>query len=339
MTERTKIHDKFLEYPELVEARERAENAIIEFDKLGDTRHTNRGYGPIHLCVNVKVRRYPLDGPPEIKESMHERWYDMQVDDFWNMDFDGDCIVPEECTYQFPKFFSEGRSGGYFCFDSPESKRGGAALYAYNQQSNWHGGSQEPTPEGTLDTAVCAWDDVIDPFRWIEEERDFGGDLAQAIVWVKEDVDAVTAAYDEMGEFFESATEWAKAVKSQMNYRLDCYEGKDHYALDYLAESEMYEFFDFNNCTIVTEDDDTTVSWPQHKRQFKDVGNWVECAEGDEDALEFQVGKDKPRLFNKFVKGEAKALSFTMPRDELLEQLNEDLANAVRAIRKRALKG
>ena len=332
---KTEIHPKFLEYPELVAARERAENALIEFDKLGDIRHTNRGYGPIHLCVNVKVRRYPLDGPPEIKESMHERWYDMQVDDFWNMDFDGDCIVPEECTYQFPKFFSEGRSGGYFCFDSPESKRGGAALYAYKQQANNYGGTQEPRPEGTLDLAISQWDDVIDVFRWIEDEMDFGDDEEKRKSWVQEDVDNVTHAYDEMGEFFESATEWAKAVKSIMDYRLDCYEGKDHYALTVLSENEMYDFFDFSSVNIQIEGDDATVSWPQHKRQFKDTGSWEECKKGVEGA---QAWGEKG-VFKKFVQKGESAFTIEMDKDQLIECLNEDLADAVSAIRKRALKG
>jgi len=158
--------------------------------------------------------------------------------------------------------------------------------------------------------------------------------LAQAIVWVKEDVDAVTAAYAEMGEFFESATEWAKAVKSIMDYRLDCYEGKDHYAMTVLAENEMYDFFDFTSVNIQIEGDDATVSWPQHKRIWKDVGKWEECKEDDEGAQAW--GQD---VFKRFVKGEAEAFTIEMDKDQLIECLNEDLADAVSAIRKRALKG
>ena len=334
MPQQTKIHDNFLKYPELVEARERAENAIIAFDKVGDVRCTNRGYGPYHLCVNVKVNEYPLDCAPEIREDMEERWYDHQLEYFWHIDFDGDCIAPDNCNHEFPKFFGDGRNGGYFCFDGVESKRGGPAFRAYKQESNWHGGSQEPTPEGNIDIALTQYDDVVDPFEWAPDTDD------KEVL--EEYVQPLIEAYTEMAEVFESATMWAEVVQSQKEYRLRCYTGKEHYALESLADSEMYEFFDFNNCTIVTDGDKTTVSWPQHKRQFKDVGNWVECAEGDEGALEHGTSDKKPpgtNIYKKFVQGEPKVLSFTMPRDELLEQLNEDLADAVRAIRKRALKG
>jgi hypothetical protein len=334
MTERTKIHEKFLEYPELVEARERAENAIIAFDKLGATRCTNRSYGPWHLCVNVKVREYPLNCAPEIRESMSERWYDYQQDDFWNLDFDGDCIVREECPLPFPKFFSDGRSGGYFVFDGNDSKRAAPALNAYNQQASNYGGSgQTPRPEGNIDIALSQFDDVVDPFKWITEVRDFEGDEEKEKAWVQEDVDGVTAAYAEMAEVFEAATEWAQSVLDIKKYRLSVFTGKEYEALNSLADQEQYDFFDFEHCTIVTDGDETTVSWPQHARQFQDCGKWETCEKDDEGAREWHDG-----TFKKFIPDEPKVFSFTMPRDSLIEQLNEELHDAVAAIRKRALK-
>lgn len=339
---KTEIHPKFLEYPELVEARERAENAIIEYDKHGDVRCTNRSYGPYQLCVNVKVRRYPLHAAPEIKADMHERWYDMQAEDFWNLDFDGDCIAPESCVHEFPKFFSEGRSSGYFVFDGLESKRGGPAFSAYKQQANNYGGSgQTPRPEGNIDIALSNFDDVVDPFTWIEENCEFNDDKSRK-AHVQEDVDGVTAAYIEMAEVFESAAEWAKVVKSQMEYRLDCYEGKDYYALESLADGEMYDFFDFTNVTVKIEGDECVVSWPQHARQFKDSGEWVDCEEGDEGAREWGTADKKPpgtKVWKKFVPSGPKCFELKMTRDELAEQLNEELHDAVNAIRKRVLKG
>lgn len=321
-----KIHENFLQFPDLVEARNRAENALIEYDKIGDVRCTNRGYGPFHLCVNVKVRRYPLHCAPEIREDMQERFYDMQVHDFWNFDFDGDCIAPDHCKYEFPKFFSEGRSGGYFCFDSSESKRGGTAIRAFKEN------------DGTVDTALSGWDDVVDPFRWITDVRDFGDDEKKRDEWIKEDVENVTNAYTEMAEFFESAIEWVKVVQACMEYRLDVYEGKSWEGLEHLEANQMFEFFDYSACMVEVMGDDISVYWPQHARVWKDRGEWVVCDKDDPDAIGWQVPEGEPAVWKKFVPGAAQPYRLDMKRDDLVEQFNEDLAEAVKAIRKRAIK-
>lgn len=330
----TNIHPKFLEYPELVKARERAENAIIAYGKAGGgTRCTNRGYGPWYLCVNVKVHEN-VNCAPEIREDKQQQWYDRQQSDFWEFDFDADCIVREECKLPFPKFFSEGRSGGYFVFDGTDSKRAAPAFNAYNQRASNYGGSgQEPRPEGNIDIALTQFDDVIDPYRWIEDVQDFGDDEEKRKAWVQEDVDNVTAVFDAMADVFEAAKEWVEAVLDIKKYRLNCYSGKEYYALNSLAENQEYDFFDFTAVEVKINGDECEVSWPQHKRQFIDCGNWEECEKDAEGAREWHDG-----TYKKFVPEEASVFSLKMTRDELVEHLNEELYDAVQAIRKRVLK-
>lgn len=341
MTQKTKIDERFLQFPDLVEARNRAENALIAYEKAGGSvRCCNNGYGPYHLCVNVKDRKM-RKCTPEIREDHEQEFYDMQARDFWEFDFDGDCIAPEHCVHQFPEFFSEGRNSGYFVFDGLESKRGGPAFSAYNQKSNWHGGSQEPTPEGTLDTALAAFDDTVDPFSWIEDVRDFGDDEKKRKAFIEEDVANLTQAYINMAEVFESAKEWVEVVLATMEYRGENYEGKHKEELDRLADNEMFSFFDFTSVHVEIDGEECTVSWPQHARQFKDCGKWVECKPEDEGAQEWGTPESKPpgtKVFKKFVPAPASVFSIKMDREQLAEILNEDMAAAVKTIRSRALK-
>lgn len=332
MAESKKIHPNFLKYPELVEQRDRAMKALVEYDKVGAVRCTNRSYGPYQLCVVVKDRKM-RNCAPEIREDKAQEFYDNQVRDFWELDFDGDGIAPDHCVHKFPKFFSEGRMSGYFVFDGYESKRGGPALNEFNRKGSWYGGTQEPTEDGDLESALCAFDDTIDPYRWIEDEREFDSEEKRK-AWIQEDVDNVTAVYSSMADVFESATEWAKVVLAVMEHRGDNYEGTNYYELDMMLENEMFDFFDFTNVHIEIEGDDCTVSWPQHTRQFKDKGDWVECSPETEGAHKWHDGTHK-----KWVQAPPSCLSVKMTRDQLAEVLNEALYASVKTIRKLALKG
>lgn len=333
MAEQKKIHPNFLKYPDLVEQRDRALKALMEYDKVGSVRCTNRSYGPWQLCVDVKDRK-TRKCAPEIRESKEQEFYDSQVRDFWELDFDGDLVAPDTCKYEFPEFFSEGRSGGYFVFDGIESKRAGPALSEFKRHGTWSGGSREPLPDGDLESALCAFDDTIDPYRWIEDVQDFGDDEEKRKAWIQEDVDKLTSVYGYMADVFESATEWAKVVLSQMEWRGDNYEGRNYYELDSLLENEMFDFFDFSEVHVEIKDDECTVSWPQHTRQFKDRGDWVECSKDDEEAKEWRDGTHR-----KFVLSGPCCLSTKMSKDQLVELLNEELYASVKAIRKLAVKG
>lgn len=341
MTQKTKIDERFLAFPELVEARSRAERAIAAYEEAGGSvRCTNNSYGPYHLCVNVKDREM-RNCAPEIREDKAQEFYDMQVRDFWELDFDGDGICSDRCVHEFPKFFSEGRCGGYFVFDGYESKRAGPAFSEWKRQSAWRGGGSEPTPNPTIDTVLTSFDDVVDPFRWIEDVQDFGDDDEKRQAWIKEDVENLTAVYIQMAEVFESAKEWVEVVLGQMKHRGENYEGKNIYELEMLAENEMFEFFDFTTVHVEIDEDVCTVSWPQHARQFMDHGDWVECTPETEGAVEWGTPENTPpgtKVFKKFVPHAAKTFSLKMDREQLAEILNEDMAEAVKAIRKRALR-
>lgn len=333
MAEQKKIHPNFLKHPDLVEQRDRALNAIIEYDKVGSVRCTNRSYGPWQLCVDVKDRKM-RNCAPEIREDKKQEFYDNQVRDFWELDFDGDGIAPDKCVHQFPEFFSEGRSGGYFVFDGTESKRAGPAFSEFNRKGSWYGGTQEPTDDGTLESALCAFDDTIDPYRWIEDVQEFDNEEKRK-AWIEEDVANVTAVYSHMADVFESATEWAKVVLAQMEYRGDNYEGKNFYELDMMLENEMFDFFDFTSVHVEIEGEECTVSWPQHARQFKDKGDWVECTKETEGASEWRDG-----TYHKWITPvDPICLSVKMSRDQLVKVLSEELYASVKAIRKLALTG
>lgn len=341
MTQKTTIDERFLAFPDLVEARSRAEKAIVAYEKAGGSvRHTNNNYGPYRLCVNVKDREM-RNCAPEIRKEKAQEFYDMQVRDFWELDFDGDWICSDRCVHEFPKFFSEGRCGGYFVFDGHESKRAGPAFSEWKRRSAWRGGGSEPTPNPTIDTVLTSFDDVVDPFRWIEDVQDFGDDDEKRQAWIKEDVENLTAVYIQMAEVFESAKEWVEVVLGQMKHRGENYEGKNIYELEMLAENWMFDFFDFTTVHVEIDKDVCVVSWPQYARQFMDCGDWVECTPETEGAVEWRTPKNTPpgtKVWKKFVPCTAKTFSLKMDREQLAEILNEDMAEAVKAIREHILR-
>jgi len=293
--------------------RERAEKALTAYDEAGGQFYVERGGVP-NLCVNVKVYEN-IDAPPEFKDD--EEKFNMvcewERDDFWNSDLENE-RVSSGGEHPFPKTFSAGRSGGYVIFDGHTDA--GKAYRAW--------------VTGDTDDAVMEWDSTVD------------------LTEPTQDSDILLDAYDDMAKLFESATNWVEFVNACKEDRIKNVRGERLDWLQLHIDNERYEFFDYDNCTITADDGEYTISWPQHRREFDDAGDWVDCDENDEGAMVFMmsippvemapgvfspgVGPVQSAGFHKWVPAGPVTFGFTVNRETLVEILAPEIVSARSAL-------
>jgi len=237
---------------------DRAEEAINAFMSAGGEIYNGS------LSVNVKC--YESMGVPELKEEVMEQLEEWERDDFWRFDMADECHNSDGYfgEHKFPEVYGEGRGGGHLTFR--DTNTAADTLKEYTREGTWSG--HHTTEAGDILSCIEAWENV---------EADNP----------EEDADTLWDAYNGLADFFESATKWVEFVKACMRYRIDNLQGK---SLDWLrchVDNERFELFDFDDCDIEMRSGLAIVSWPQHKRKFKDAGQWEECSADDEGAHEY----------------------------------------------------
>lgn len=320
---KARFHLKF-RTADVLKALERADEAEAAYKKAGGWVYWGWHQKPV-LAVNVKSCVF--DRPPEIKTEDAETEYmlrDWELSGFWEFDLnpDFDEGLHESLgtdTYHFPKINSAGRSGGNLIFDNSGSK------YLHDRAiAMMH---QDKTAEQVLAEELDCYSE-----EYWEEESGFE---------IQDAIDEITHEAGELALFLEDATKWVKHVVACQKYREKNLEGKHIEYLEGHVANNRYELFDLANCTAVfnSEEDEVTVSWPQHARVFEDSGDWVDCDEytpgakkwGGTITAEGTVKSEEP-VFKTWVPGGVETFSFTLTFQEFIDALEPKIAQARRLL-------
>lgn len=285
-----------------------------------------------YLSINVKDYRTDLQQPPEIREDKQQTLYDNRQNDFWQWDFDGDCVACTN-TYHFPKIYSEGRNGGHLCFEKGTLECWEALIKAMIYEEKGRNGQQRGLEELIVGDEVgeYSWNGYR-RYRWEEPNT-------AEINAVKNEIDGFL---DGLFTAMHDVREWVRHVKLIMADAIRDVTGQNWEHLNGIAEAGTYDMFDFAHCAAVFNGDKVTVSWPQHARQWHDYNRkFVRCLKTHNDAYPIYDWNEhnratKIKYWHRLVPSKKMhTFSFTMSLQDFIEAMEPGIVVARKALTKK----